>query len=58
MQRTSVPYNVVTNSNLPVPPLEFVALLARRFTNRRNELLDLRKKTEKNIEKGNYVEYC
>ncbi len=50
----SVPYSVVANSNLPVPPLEFVALLARRFTNRRNELLELRKKIEKNIEKGNY----
>lgn len=52
MQNNSVPYSVVADSALPVPPLEFVALLARRFTNRRNELLQYRQKNEENIEKG------
>jgi malate synthase len=53
MQYNSVPYSIAANSSVPVPPLEFVALLARRFTNRRNELLEYRQKIEKNIEKGN-----
>lgn len=52
MQYNSVPYSIAANSSVPVPPLEFVALLARRFTNRRNELLEYRQKIEKNIEKG------